>query len=104
MGKNKVPKRQKVQQKLYTEKDIDDAIRKGAESSAMYNVYLTMGSVLKALHDLYGFGEVRCNRLIDSVMSIEFNTISVSELLDEVQEKTKVDLRKLEANRNEYLL
>lgn len=103
MGKRKIPKRQKVQPKLYTEKDLHDAARKGCESSAKFNIYLTMGSVLMALHELHGFGNKRLNRIIDKVMEIEFNTISPSELLDEVQKKTGIDLRALEAERNEPL-
>ena len=97
----KIPKRQKVQQKLYTEADLERAARKGAEASAKFNVYLTMGSVLKALHELYGFGMERCNRLVDRVMQVQFETIVCSELLDEVKELTGVDLRVLEEERNE---
>ena len=104
MAKRKIPKRQKIQPKQYTEADIAKAARKGCESAAKFNVYLTMGSVLLALHELYGFGNKRCNALIDKVMKIEFNTISPSELLDEVQKKTGIDLRELEANRNEPML
>lgn len=101
MGKNKMPKRQKVQQKMYTETDIEKAMRTSAESAAKFNVYLTMGSVLKALHELYGFGEVRCNRLVERVMQVQFDTIVCSELLEEVKQLTGVDLKKLEEERNE---
>lgn len=59
-------------------------------------MYLTMGSVLKALHELYGFGEARCNRLVDQVMEVQFETIVCSELLEEVKQLTGVDLKKLE--------
>lgn len=104
MGKRKIPKRQKIQPKLYTEADIDRAARKGCESAAKFNVYLTMGSVLLALHELYGFGNKRCNDMMDKAMEIEFRSISVTELLDEVKRKTGVDLRETEANRNEPLV
>ena len=97
----KIPKRQKVQPKLYTEADLERAARRGAEASAEYNVYLTMGSMLKALHELYGFGEVRCNRLIDRVMEVQFETIVCSELLEEVKQLTGVDLKELEERRHE---
>ena len=99
MGK-KIPKRQKVMPRQYTEADMARAARKGCESAAKFNVYLTMGSVLLALHELYGFGNKRLNDVIDKTMEVEFNSISVTELLDEVQKKTGIDLRTLEANRN----
>lgn len=92
----KIPKRQKIQPKLYTEADLERAARKSAESAAKFNVYLTMGSVLKALHELYGFGEARCNRLVDRVMEVQFETLVCSELLEEVKQLTGVDLKKLE--------
>lgn len=104
MSKKKIPKRQKVMPKQYTETDMNRSAREACERAAMFNVYLTMGSVLLALHELHGFGEKRLNRIIDKVMEIEFNSISVTELLDEVQKKTGIDLRKLEAEKNEYLL
>ena len=92
----KIPKKQKVQPKLYTEVDIERAVRRGVESAAKFNVYLTMGSVLKALHELYGFGAVRCNRLVGRVMEVQFETIVCSELLEEVKQLTGVDLKILE--------
>ena len=100
MAKKKIPKRQKVMPKQYTETDMARAARQGCESAAKFNVYLTMGSVLLALHELYGFGNKRLNDVIDKVMEIEFNSLNVTELLDEVQKKTGIDLRTLEANRN----
>lgn len=103
MAKQKIPKRQKVLQKQYTEKDLNDAARKACESAAKFNVYLTMGSVLLALHELYGFGNKRCNDMIDKAMEIEFNALNYTELLDEVKEKVGIDLREREAKRNEPL-
>ena len=100
MGKRKMPKRQKIQPKQYTQKDLDDAARRGVESSAKFNLYLTMGSMLLALHELHGFGNKRLNRIIDKMLEIEFNSLSYTELLDEVQKKTGIDLRTLEANKN----
>lgn len=100
MGKRKMPKRQKVLQKQYTQKDLDDAARRGVESSAKFNLYLTMGSMLLALYELHGFGNKRLNRIIDKMLEIEFNSLSYTELLDEVQKKTGIDLRTLEANKN----
>lgn len=97
----KIPKRQKIQPKLYTEADLERAARRGAEASAEFNIYLTMGSMLKALHELYGFGKVRCDRLVDRVMEVQFETIVVSELLEEVEKLTGVDLKKLKEERNE---
>lgn len=103
MSKRKMPKRQKIQPKRYTEKDLHDATRRGCESSAKFNLYLTMGSVLLALHEQYGFGKKRLDRLIDRVSEIEFNSLSVTELLDDVHKKTGIDLRTREAERYEPL-
>lgn len=101
MGKRKMPKRQKVQPKIYTEADLAAAARKGVESSAKFNIYLTVGSFLLALHELHGFGNKRLNRIIDRMLDIEFNALNYTELLDEVKEKVDIDLRELEAHRND---
>lgn len=101
MAKRKMPKRQKVQPKLYIESDLAAAARKGCESSARYNIYLTCGSFLLVLHELHGFGYKRLNAIIDKAMSIEFDKLSVTELLDEVYVKTGIDLKELEAHRND---
>lgn len=101
MGKRKMPKRQKVQPKMYTEADLAAAARKGVESSAKFNIYITVGSFLMALHELHGFGNKRLNAIIDRALEIEFNMLTYTELLDDVKEHTGIDLREMEAHRND---
>lgn len=79
----------KVSESLASNRYYQDGVQEGKEQA----VIAWTAAISIAAHDKFGFGAIRCERLLKEAERVVLETLNVNDLLREARGKTRLQMR-----------
>lgn len=94
MGKNRKQRRAaKKQNRLYLKPgEIERLAQNAAQAAACFNVDTTYSAFLLCAHEVFGFGHIRAQRLLDAVNEKVALVTNTHDMREEVKKVLNIDL------------
>lgn len=102
MGKHKIPRTQRCQPARYTYSDLRNAAADAVAAATKFNMNVTYSAFLIALHKTFGFGKIRCQRVLDAVDELTLNAFDTDTLREQAFKETGIDLIKIYEEVNNF--
>ena len=94
MGKNRAQRRAaKKQNRVYMKPgEMERLARDASQAAACFNVDVTYSAFLMCAHEVFGFGHIRAQRLLDAVNEKVALVTNTHDMREEVKKVLNIDL------------